>query len=100
MNDKKKNIMDNLMDRMMISCEKATFLISKSEEEKLSCKEKYQLRVHLMGCKFCRRYKKEIQYLSNALDKFKDPTILTNKLSPGKKKGIQENIKKEINKEQ
>ena len=91
--------MDNLMDRMMISCDKATYLISKGEEEKLSCTEKFHLQAHLMGCKFCRRYKKEIKYMSQAIDKFKDSTIISSKLSMDKKKDIQENLNKEMNKD-
>ena len=99
MNDKNKNIMDVLMDRMMISCDKATLLISKAEEEKLSCGEKYHLQVHLMGCKFCRRYKKEIRYMSQAIDKFKESSAFSSKLPPDKKKTIQENLDKEMNKD-
>ncbi len=91
--------MENLMDRMMISCDKATYLISKAEEEKLSCGEKYHLHMHLMGCKFCRRYKKEIQYLSKSFDKFKKSTAIDWKLSSDKKGNIQEMINKEMNKD-
>lgn len=91
--------MDNLMDRMMISCDKASYLISKSEEEKLSCREKYHLQVHLMGCKFCRRYKKEIRYMSQAINSFKDSSAFSGKLSSDKKKDIQDNLDKEMNKD-
>lgn len=92
--------MEGLMKRMMISCDKATYLISKGEEKKLSCKERYQLNVHLMGCKFCRRYKKEIQYIDQALDKIKDKSKITRKLSPVEKNNIQESLNREMKKDE
>lgn len=54
--------------------------------------------MHLMGCKFCRRYKKEIRYMSKALDKFRKATFTDQKLSSDKKKKIQETINKEMDK--
>lgn len=99
MNDHKKHALENLMNRMMISCEKATFLISKAEDEKLSCKEQYQLQVHLVGCKFCRRYRKEIHYIGKALDKVRHSTSILEKLSPEKKQNLKETLEKEIKKD-
>lgn len=66
-----KKLFHSLMTRLMISCEKAAFLISKSQDEKLSCKEKTDMHLHLMGCKFCRRYKKDIDLLSEYLKKYR-----------------------------
>lgn len=52
----------------MISCKKATHLISKSMEEKLSFKEELSLKVHLFICEFCEQFKKQVGLFRNALN--------------------------------
>lgn len=47
------------MSLLNITCKKATYLLSKKEEKKLSFLQKIQLRGHLMMCILCRRF--EIQ---------------------------------------
>lgn len=44
------------MNFFNISCKKATYLISKKEEDKLSWIEKIQLRGHLTICSLCRKF--------------------------------------------
>ena len=55
------------MDKIMLNCDTATLLITKGEFEKLSCREQVQLKMHLAGCKFCRRFKKQSEFISYAL---------------------------------
>jgi hypothetical protein len=66
-----KEMPQRLMNKLMISCDKASYLISKSQDEKLSCKEKLDMHMHLAGCKFCRFYKKDIDIMSRNLREFK-----------------------------
>ncbi len=47
------------MNFFNISCKKATYLVSKKEEGKLSWIERIQLRGHLTICSLCRKF--EIQ---------------------------------------
>jgi hypothetical protein len=47
------------MNPLNISCKKATYLISKKEENRLSWFEKIKLRGHLTICSLCRKF--EIQ---------------------------------------
>ena len=76
-----KKVFHQLMNRLMISCEKAAYLISKSQDGKLTCKEKTNMHLHLMGCKFCRRYKKDIDLLTTYLKKYRtaeqDPPLIS-----------------------
>ncbi len=51
----------------MLNCDTATLLITKGEFTKLSCVEKLQLKMHLMGCKFCRRFKQQSEFISYAI---------------------------------
>ena len=48
-----------MMPFIMITCKKATFLVSKKEENKLSFGERIQLKMHLAICKLCRLFEKQ-----------------------------------------
>ena len=83
------------MNKLVVSCEKATYLVSKSRDQELTCKEKMDMHMHLAGCKFCRRYKKDIDILSNNLQDFrknieKDSSFI--ELTPEQKKRIKEKM--------
>lgn len=62
------NRIKNLMMKMMISCEHATHLIDKEQYTKISFKEKFDLKLHLMTCKFCRLYKVESHIINGAIE--------------------------------
>ncbi|VAW30288.1 hypothetical protein MNBD_BACTEROID07-1583 [hydrothermal vent metagenome] len=55
------------IDKIMLSCDTATLLITKGEFTRLSCVERMQLRMHLAGCKFCRRFKEQSEFISNTI---------------------------------
>lgn len=54
----------SLKNRLILSCEKATFLIVKREEQPLSLSEKVRLVAHLSICKFCRNFAKQSEFIS------------------------------------
>ena len=76
---KMKKIMMYGMNKVMLSCDTATYLITRSEYEKLSFIKKIQLKMHLAGCKYCRRFAAQSKYISEQLNKIRDPE--TQKLS-------------------
>jgi hypothetical protein len=49
------------------SCRRATELISKAQDAPLSWKDGVALRLHLLLCKWCRRYEKQIRILRNVM---------------------------------
>lgn len=51
----------------MISCRKATELISKEMDEPLSRWETFSLKAHLLVCWCCNRFKKQIHIINNQL---------------------------------
>lgn len=76
---------------MVYSCDKATLLLTKAEYEKLSMLENMRLKMHLMGCEFCRRYQEHNTFITQQYKVQKlDTTKL--KLSEEKKKEIRELI--------
>ena len=54
----------------MLSCFKATQLISLSNERPLAFKEKAALRMHLLMCSACRNLKKNSAMLGKAMTEF------------------------------
>jgi hypothetical protein len=49
----------------MISCKKATFLITKKESDPIAFTEKFQLMIHLMLCRFCRLFEKQSKLIDS-----------------------------------
>lgn len=54
----------------MLSCFKATQLISLSNERPLAFKEKAALRIHLLMCSACRNFKKNSAMLGKTMTEF------------------------------
>lgn len=54
----------------MLSCYKATALISLSHERPLVLREKASLRLHLMMCSMCRNFQTNSKTLSKAMAEF------------------------------
>ena len=63
------NRVKNTMMKMMISCEKATYLVDKKQYTHLHLKEKLDLEFHLMTCKFCKLYQVESLLINKELTK-------------------------------
>lgn len=51
----------------MISCKRATELMSKSRDEGLTRKEELALQLHLFICEFCELFRKQLALLQKAV---------------------------------
>jgi predicted anti-sigma-YlaC factor YlaD len=60
------------MASKMMDCDQATSLINKRDQEKLSCRQRFSLRVHLMTCSLCRNYEKQILSINKNILRFKE----------------------------
>jgi hypothetical protein len=49
--------------RAHVTCEEATFLASAGLDQPLPISRRWQLRLHLFICKWCRRYLRQIELL-------------------------------------
>lgn len=91
-----KQMMIRGMDAVMLNCEEATYLITKSEFEKVGCVKRMQLKMHLAGCKLCRRFKIQSDIIDKSLKTLEDLKLNQNMsgahLSEEKKKEMQETI--------
>lgn len=77
----------------MKSCKDITLLIEKSKEERLSLKERLQIKLHTKMCKLCHNYKVDSKFLDKMIGKLK-PGVA--KLSQKEKKLLMERIDKKI----
>ena len=59
-----------LIDKILISCKQATYLHEKKKEGKLDAPEKFGLWVHLLCCKFCRLFIKQVEQLEASTRRF------------------------------
>lgn len=53
-----------MMKQLILSCKKATWLISLKEEGKLSFIQRIQLRMHLAVCSMCKLFEKQTLFIS------------------------------------
>ena len=47
----------------MLNCNQTTQLVSQSLDRRLTLSERFALRLHLMLCKFCKRFSQQIQIM-------------------------------------
>ncbi len=51
----------------MLTCREAAVLVSANQDRELRWPERLQLRLHLVICAMCRRYAREIDFLSRVI---------------------------------
>lgn len=74
-----------------LTCKKATFLVSKKEEGKLTPIESIQLKLHLGICDFCTRFEKQTKFFSRHARHLHEHNNIT--LSKEKKEHIRSLLK-------
>ncbi len=56
----------------MLSCKQASQLISQSLDRPLTLRERFALQLHLIVCKYCKRFSQHLQILRAAIRKMVD----------------------------
>jgi len=91
--------MKKVMDFIVLSCKKATFLVEKAHSHPLSFIEKVQLHMHLKICSRCANYQKQSLLIENLLKnegkRLSNPTEirLSDKSKFRIQKSVEENLK-------
>ena len=83
------------MNKILLSCDTATLLITKGEFTRLSFAGRLRLKIHLAGCKFCRRFKDQSEFISYAIrqaDRIPEKENLRLHLTGEQKKRMKEKI--------
>jgi len=84
------------MDHWMFHCNEVTQKVSESMDRKLPMHQRVLLRMHLMMCKYCSRFRRQLQVIRNAarLDDFPfEPFDSENRLSMDAKFRIKQALK-------
>jgi len=94
-----KKVLADGMTRIMLDCDKATFLITKEEVSELKCIERTKLKMHLFTCSYCRRFAKQSKIITNQINTMStiDPNNLKLKLTDTQKVNIQKRIDNQLN---
>ena len=85
-----------VMSKMTPACEVITQKISESMDHKISLSDRFRIRFHLLGCKFCQRYEKQLIIMQKMMEnKSKEINELPNspKLSSDAKQRMKQKIK-------
>lgn len=65
----KMKIIKPVTDLLTPPCEDITRLISKSLDTRLTFREKWQVRIHIIGCKLCHMYQKQLMAMDRMFRK-------------------------------
>jgi hypothetical protein len=83
------------MKPWMFNCKKVTQLLSESLDRNLPLYQRMGMRIHLMMCKFCSRYKEQLLFLrktAHLYSKSSEDSNLSIQLSPEVGKRIKESM--------
>lgn len=95
------NSIGRMMNKLMLSCDEATMLITRSDYEQLSSIKQFKLKMHLASCSMCRSFKQQSSIITsqvNVLKKDLDTNKMRVVLSDDSKKNMQDLINKNLQK--
>lgn len=93
-----KKMMMKGMNMVMLDCDQATMVSTHLDLENVSFIKKLQLKMHLIGCKYCREYARQSKLLIDELDQLKeiDQNNLHIHLTEKQKETLEETIEHNI----
>jgi hypothetical protein len=85
------------LKKIIYNCRQATLLIEKKQLNKLTIREQVELRIHLVGCSFCRLYDSQSHIINAMVQQlFHNSTNSGIRLDDNFKKELQERIEEEL----
>lgn len=85
--------MSHITSKLMLSCQEATFLIAIKSFRRLRLSESLSLRMHLLSCVYCRRFKRQNKIIDQGIKDVLHPEHEhLHRLSKEKKKEFQTEI--------
>lgn len=93
--------MKKLMQKLMLSCEQATFLITKEMSGTITFSEKIKMQFHLMACRYCTLFKKQSRFINDNvehLQRHSSETLPENKLNDARKEAMEQALKAALKK--
>ena len=85
--------LDHMMNKLMLTCEQSTYLMSIKSFRKLKLTEAFKLRMHLLACIYCRRFNRQNKIIDSGIKDLLHPEHEhLHRLSKEKKEEIQKTI--------
>ena len=81
------------MHHWMGNCKKVTQMVSESLDRKLPLHQRMGIRIHLLMCKFCSRYRKQLLILREAM-RLQERYVEDTKPSPTLRPEVRERIRR------
>ena len=88
----------SMLNKIKISCKEASYLHEKKMDGKLNATEAFGLWVHLLYCRFCRQFVKQVELLKSQTHKFYQTAEQRFHLSPTKKAQLQKVFDEQLGK--
>jgi hypothetical protein len=88
----------SILNKMIISCKEATYLHQKKQEGKLQRMERFGMWFHLLYCKFCKLFIKQVEILETASHKLRQTAETKFHLTPTRKAQLQKAFEEELRK--
>ena len=88
----------SLFNKLFIQCKEASYLHQKKQEGQLDVPERFGLWFHLLYCKFCRQFVKQVELIESAAHKFYQSAEQRFHLTPARKAELQKAFDEQLNK--
>jgi hypothetical protein len=97
-----RQILKNILLILTLTCDQAAELMSLAQEVTLSRPEQWALSFHLLICKLCRKYNRQLKLLRAIMNKIADPSTYEDKIpslmEPKQSKAFQNRLSEKIRK--
>ena len=70
-----RETLKNIVLILTMRCDQASRLISNSQERELNGAERCALSFHLLICRVCRKYKRQLAFMRSVLSRLKNPGL-------------------------
>jgi len=95
-----REILRNIIRILTLTCDQASELMSHSQEKPLYRSEQWALSFHLLICRLCRKYNRQLKLMRSVFTKMADShtheDIVPPLLDPEQSKELQDRISKKI----
>jgi hypothetical protein len=97
-----RQILKNVLLILTLTCDQAAEFMSRAQETALSRPERWALSFHLLICRLCRKYNRQLKLMRSIMNKIADPHTYEDKppslMEPEQSKAFQNRLSKKIRK--
>lgn len=95
-----REILKEVLLILTLTCDQAAELMSRAQEVTLSRPERWALSFHLLICRLCRKYNRQLKLLRAIMNRIADPRTYEDKppplLDPPQIEGFQDRLSRKI----